>query len=140
MRIPSQPGPAPAAAVVSIRPDGATPTVGGLPALVGVSDRTAGATGICMHVVELPPGAAAVPHAHIGFETAIHVLQGSLELWYGTDLEQRTVSRAGDFLFIPPGVPHQPRNRSMTTTVRAVIARNSPAEQERVVPTGRGAA
>ena len=40
-------------------------------AFVGVSDRTAGATGICMNVVQLAPGAAATPHAHVGFETAI---------------------------------------------------------------------
>jgi uncharacterized RmlC-like cupin family protein len=119
--------------IVSVRPDAASDTRQGLPAFVGVSGDSAGATGICMNLVEIPPGAAAVPHAHAGFETAIYVLEGAVELWYGDALEHRMTNRAGDFVFIPPGVPHQPRNASMTATVRAVVARNTPAEQESVV-------
>jgi uncharacterized RmlC-like cupin family protein len=44
------------------------------------------------------------------------------------------VLEAGDFLFIGPGVPHQPVNLSATETARAVVARNDPSEQEHVVP------
>jgi uncharacterized RmlC-like cupin family protein len=81
----------------------------------------------------LAPGAAAKPHAHVEFETAIHMLEGTIELWHGADLEQRLVLRAGDFVFIAPGVMHQPRNASLTSRVRAVVARNTPVEQESVV-------
>jgi uncharacterized RmlC-like cupin family protein len=94
---------------------------------------------ICMNLIELAPGAAARPHAHVGFETAIHMLEGTIELWHGDDLEHRLVLRAGDFVFIAPGVMHQPRNASMTGTVRAVVARNTPAEQESVVLRGEPA-
>jgi len=44
------------------------------------------------------------------------------------------VSSAGEFLFIPPDVPHQAFNLSDTDPARAIVARNDPAEQENVVP------
>ena len=37
-------------------------------------------------------------------------------------------------MFIPAGVPHQPRNVSTTEPARALVARNTPNEQESVVP------
>ena len=132
LTIPPRADPATHAGVVRIRPDHTTPTRQRVPAFIGVSDRTAGATGICMNLIELAPGAAATPHAHVGFETAIHMIEGTVELWYGDALEHRMLVRAGDFVFIPPDVTHQPRNPSLTATVRAVVARNPPAEQESV--------
>ena len=123
--------------VVRVRPDEAAETRQGVPGFVGVSDRTAGATGICMNLIEIAPGAAARPHAHVGFETAIHMVEGTVELWYGEALEQRVTVQAGDFVFIPPGITHQPRNPSPTRTVRAVVARNTPAEQESIVLAAR---
>lgn len=40
---------------------------------------------------------------------------------------------AGDFLYIPAGVPHLPANQSKTQPCIAVIARTDPNEQESVV-------
>ena len=40
---------------------------------------------------------------------------------------------AGDFVFIAPGVPHQPENLSQREPVIAVVARNDPEEQEHVL-------
>ena len=90
--------------VVVIRPQDAIPTRQGLPAFVGVAAGTAGATGICMNIVEIPAGAAAEPHAHAGFETAIYLLEGSVETRWGHALEHRTVTKPGDFLYIAAGV------------------------------------
>ncbi len=47
-------------------------------------------------------------------------------------LEQRVVNGPGDFLFIPPGVLHQPINLSATEPAIAIVARNHPQEQEHV--------
>jgi uncharacterized RmlC-like cupin family protein len=44
------------------------------------------------------------------------------------------ISEAGDFLFIPPGVPHEAINLSASKPARAVVARNDPAEQDKVEP------
>ncbi len=57
-----------------------------------------------------------------------------METRYGQDLERSVVTQAGDFLFVPPGVPHQAVNLSQSEPAVAIIARNDANEQERVVP------
>lgn len=120
--------------VTAIRPGRETMTTQKLPYFLGVSADTAGARGLSMHMVVIPPGARAQPHIHEGYETAIYVLQGKVETRYGERLAESVVSEAGDFLFIPPGVPHEAINLSGTEPARAIVARNDANEQERVVP------
>ena len=74
---------------------------------------------------------------HIGYETGIYVLEGEVLTRWGPALEHEVVSRAGEFLFIPPGVPHEAINLSATQPARAVVARNDPAEQDKVQPFAR---
>jgi uncharacterized RmlC-like cupin family protein len=120
--------------VTAIRPDEHVPTRQGLPYFLGVCGRTTGSTGLSMHLVVIPPGARAEPRAHRGYETAIYVLEGRVETRYGEGLASSVVSEPGEFLFIPPGVPHEAINLSATEPARAVVARNDPAEQDNVVP------
>jgi uncharacterized RmlC-like cupin family protein len=120
--------------VVALRPGPEVATMQGLPYFTGISADTAGARGLAMHLVVIPPGGAARPHVHVGYETGIYVLQGRVETRYGMRLEQTVVSEAGDFLFIPPGVPHEARNLSQTEAARAVVARNDANEREKVAP------
>ena len=47
--------------VRAIRPEQQVPTRQGLPYFLGVSGRTAGARGLSMHMVVIPPGARAEP-------------------------------------------------------------------------------
>ena len=126
-------GPA-APAPVAVRPAGEVITRQRLPYFVGISGATAGARGLSMHLVLIPPGGAAEPHSHRGYETAIYLLEGRVETRYGPGLRQSVVSEPGDFLFIPPDVPHQALNLSATEPARAVVARNDPNEQENVIP------
>ncbi|HEU5294578.1 MAG TPA: cupin domain-containing protein [Burkholderiaceae bacterium] len=118
----------------AIRPDRAVDTLQKLPYFIGVSGSTVGATGLSMHLVVIPPGARAEPHIHLGYETGIYVIQGRVETRYGEGLRQSIVSEAGDFLFVPPGVPHEAINLSATEPARAIVARNDPAEQDKVAP------
>ena len=120
--------------VRAVRLDRAVATRQKLPYFVGVSGASAGATGLSMHLVVIPPGARSEPHAHRGHETAIYVLEGRVETRWGEGLAQSVVSEPGDFLFIPPGVPHQAINLSASEPARAIVARNDPAEQDNVVP------
>jgi uncharacterized RmlC-like cupin family protein len=46
-----------------------------------------------------------------------------LEIW----------EEAGDFIFIPADVPHQPVNLSDSEPAHAIVARNDPNEQESVI-------
>ncbi len=105
----------------------------GLTYFAGVSAESAGARGLCLHLVTIPPGGRARAHLHEGHETALYVLSGESEMWYGEGLREHLVARAGDFVFIPTGVPHLPANRSRTDPCVAVIARTDPNEQESVV-------
>ena len=118
----------------AIRPDHAVDTLQRLPYFIGVSGSTVGARGLSMHLVVIPPGARAEPHIHLGYETGIYVIQGRVETRFGEGLAQSIVSEAGDFLFVPPGVPHEAINLSTTEPARAVVARNDPAEQDKVAP------
>jgi len=118
--------------IVTVRPQTTTSTRQGLRQFVGISGANSGARGLSMNRVVIPPGARAEPHRHVGSESAIYLIQGTVETRYGERLEQRVLNRAGDFLFIPPGVPHQPINLSATEPAIAIVARNDPQEQEHV--------
>jgi uncharacterized RmlC-like cupin family protein len=120
--------------VRAIRPDREVLTRQKIPYFIGVSGQTVDARGLSMHLVVIPPGARSEPHSHRGYETAIYVLEGRVETRYGAGLALSVISEAGDFLFVPPGVPHEAINLSQTEPARAIVARNDPAEQDKVDP------
>jgi uncharacterized RmlC-like cupin family protein len=99
----------------------------------GVAAGTVGSRGLCMHLVHIPAGAAGEAHRHDAHETALFVLEGEADTWFGPELDQCVTVRAGQFLYIPANVPHRPVNRSAERPVRAVLARTDPNEQESVV-------
>jgi len=97
-----------------------------IPYFVGVSEATTGARGLSLQYVIIPPGGAAVPHIHQGYETAIYT--------YGPGLRKSVVSGPGEFLYIAADVPHQARNLSDSEPAVGIVARNDANEQERVIP------
>ena len=104
----------------------------GLPYFAGVSAETAGASGLCLHMVTIPPRGRAVPHLHESHESAVYVLSGKAGMWYGEGLREHVWMHAGDFLYIPANVPHLPYNASETEPCVGIIARTDPNEQESV--------
>jgi uncharacterized RmlC-like cupin family protein len=119
--------------IVTVRPTESVDTLQRLPYFVGVSAKTTGAKALSMNMVVIPAGGAAEPHYHRGFETAIYIVKGRVKTRYGEGLKREVVNEAGDFLFLPPGLPHQPVNMSATEAALTIVARNDPAEQESVV-------
>jgi len=111
-----------------------------LPIFPGISGKTAGAKGLSLLKVVIPPGGSAKPHVHKGFESAIYLIQGRVETRYGEGLKKSVVNEAGDFIFVPPDVPHQPVNLSQTEPAIAIVARNDPEEQEHVILLPEGSA
>lgn len=105
----------------------------GLDYFTGISAESAGAAGLCMHMVTIPPGARANAHLHESHETAIYVLSGEAEMWFGEGLTEHVTVAAGDFLYIPAGVPHLPANPSASVPCVGLLARTDPNEQESVV-------
>lgn len=105
----------------------------GLAYATGICAESVGSTGLCMHLLEIPPGGRARAHLHEHHETAIYVLSGQAEMWYGEGLREYSTMSPGDLVYIPAGVPHLPGNRSATERCTAVVARTDPNEQESVV-------
>jgi uncharacterized RmlC-like cupin family protein len=102
----------------------------------GVSAQTVASKVLFMGMVTLPPGQRTKAHIHEHHESAFYVLSGDeVELWSGPRLEHRSLARAGDYLFIPPGVPHVAINRSSTAPAVFVGARNEPTANESVAMT-----
>jgi uncharacterized RmlC-like cupin family protein len=99
----------------------------------GVSAESAGAKRLCMHMVTIPPGGRANAHLHEDHETAIFVVSGEAEMWFGDDLGDNLTMQAGDYLYIPAGVPHVPANPSDSVPCVGILARTDPNEQESVV-------
>lgn len=115
-----------------IRPDSTYDGKQGFSYFEGVSAQSVGAHGICMHMLTIPPGGRAKAHLHENHETAIYVLSGEGGMWFGEKLEEYLVVKAGEFLYIPAGMPHLPENRSQTEPCVAVLSRTDPNEQESV--------
>jgi len=118
--------------VIVIRSGGNYDGKQGMSLATGVSSRSAGSRALCLHLVTMPPGTRGIPHLHDRHESAIYALRGETEVWHGDGLRHCSVVRAGDFMYVPPGIPHLPVNRSDVMTV-AVVARTDPQEQESVV-------
>ncbi|TIT37775.1 MAG: cupin domain-containing protein [Mesorhizobium sp.] len=110
-----------------IRPESSYEGKQGLSYFTGIAAETVGSSGICMHLLTMPPGARAKAHMHESHETAIYVLSGEVHTWYGDRLEQHIIVKAGDLFYIP----HLPANLSDSPS-SAVIARTDPNEQESV--------
>jgi len=95
----------------------------------GISAETAGSSALCLHRLTIPPGQYGRAHLH---ESAIFVLAGEAEFWWGERLEHHEVCRAGDFVYIPAGVPHLPANLT-AESCECVVARTDAGDQESVV-------
>ena len=119
--------------VVTVRPEESIATKQNLPYFVGISQETVGAKGLSMNMVVIPPGGSPKAHYHKDFETAIYLLKGKVETWFGKNLKESMINEEGDFVYIPPGVPHKPINLSETETALAIVSRNDPNEHENVI-------
>jgi uncharacterized RmlC-like cupin family protein len=91
----------------------------------GVSGPSPGTRALRLHLVMIPAGTRDEPHYYAA-ETAAYLVSGQAEMWHGTGLAKRSVIRAGDYIYVPPGAPHLAVNHGDVTAV-AVVASNDPA-------------
>ena len=119
--------------IVTVRVTEATQSKQALPIFPGISGKTAGAKSLSLLKVVIPPGGSAEAHVHRGFESAIYLVQGRVETRYGEGLKKSVINEAGDFIFVPADVPHQPFNLSDTEPAIAIVARSDPNEQEHTI-------
>ena len=99
----------------------------------GLSSKNVKAKQLSMNVATVPPGGIAYAHVHVGFEVMLYILEGRVRHEFGDHLKQSVENRAGDFIYIEPGVPHEVFNMSDTEPVVAVVARSDADEWSHIV-------
>ena len=104
----------------------------GLTYLAGLTGATAGSRAICMTLAVLPPGARAKTHLHHGIETAVYVIEGEAAMYFGEQLEELVVGRAGEYMYVPADTPHLVMNRS-DAVCRAIVAHSASDDQAGIV-------
>ena len=74
--------------------------------------------------VHIHPDAKTGAHHHGALESVIYVVRGRARMRWGEALEFTAEAEAGDFIFIPPFVPHQEINASPTEVLECVLVRS----------------
>lgn len=90
-----------------------------------ISRGIVGAERIWVGYVELPPGMSSAPHHHGECESAIYIIAGQARFRSGDGYETIDIANPGDFVWVPPNVPHIEENASATQPVRMVVARST---------------
>ena len=121
----------------SVRASGLHRNWNGIHYKTGLSAKNVPARRLSMDVARIPPGGVAFAHVHVDFEVMLYILQGTVRHDYGPNLRYSMENRAGDFIFIEPGVPHEVVNVGDTEDVVAVVARSDASEWERIVDYDR---
>ena len=83
-----------------------------------------GARKIWAGTVIIHPNAKTGAHHHGPLESVIYVVRGVARMRWGERLEFVAEADAGDFIFVPPYVPHQEINRSADTPLECVLMRS----------------
>ena len=96
-----------------------------------ISGRTVGSDAIWMGETIVPPATGSGNHHHGESETGIYVVEGHPEFVFLDDGEEtRLVTSPGDYVYVPPWVPHREENPDPDDPAVVVIARST---QEAIV-------
>lgn len=82
--------------------------------VTGVGPQHTEATKIWFGQVSNEPGYRSLPHHHGEAETGGYVLRGTARIYFGEDYRQWLDMSAGDWVFVPPFMPHVEANMSTT--------------------------
>ncbi len=83
-----------------------------------------GAQKIWAGTVTIHANAKTGAHHHGALESVIYVLKGRARMRWGERLEYVAEAGPGDFIFVPPYVPHQEINASTDETLECVLVRS----------------
>jgi uncharacterized RmlC-like cupin family protein len=102
----------------------------GMRRLAAISHTLVGSEALWAGVMLAEPGSASSVHHHGPLETVVYVVSGQSMVRWGSLLEHEAELEAGDFLFIPPYMPHQEINPSPDEATQWVVVRSG---QEAIV-------
>jgi uncharacterized RmlC-like cupin family protein len=107
-----------------------TPQTPGMTRAAAINFATAGANRLWAGTVNVQPNAKTGAHHHGHLESIIYVVKGRARMRWGDKLEYVAEADAGDFIFVPPFVPHQEINARTDEPLECVLVRS---DQEPVV-------
>src|SRR5437763_4514694 len=123
--------------ILIIRGGGARRDWNGIHYKQGMSAKNVGTTKLSANIATIPPGGVAAAHIHVGFEVILYIMEGKVRHEFGTGLKQVLENKAGDFIYIKPGVPHDVVNTIDTAPGVAFVARSSADEWDNIIPYNR---
>ncbi len=107
-----------------------TPQTPGMTRAAAINHATAGAQKLWAGTVEIHPDAKTGVHHHGALESIIYVVSGRARMRWGDKLEYVAEAGPGDFIFVPPYVPHQEINALEDEPLNCILVRS---DQEAVV-------
>jgi uncharacterized RmlC-like cupin family protein len=107
-----------------------TPQTPGMTRAAAINRAMAGANKLWAGTVSIHPAAKTAPHHHGELESIIYIVSGKARMRWGEQLEFVAEAGPGDFIFVPPFVPHQEINANPNEPLTCVVVRS---DQEPIV-------
>ncbi len=101
-----------------------TPQTPGMSRAAAITHARAGAEKLWAGTVVVAPDARTAAHHHGDLETILYIVRGRARFRWGDHLEFSEEAGPGDFIFVPPYVPHQEMNARPDEPVEAVVVRS----------------
>lgn len=89
-----------------------------------ITYASTGAQKLWAGTVVVDPNVRTGPHHHGELETVIYIVRGRARFRWGERLEFVDEAGPGDFVYVPPFVPHQEINARNDMPVEAVLVRS----------------
>ena len=104
--------------------DANTPQTPGMIRAAAITHARTGASKLWAGTVVVQPNAKTGPHHHGELETVLYIVRGRARMRWGDHLEFSGEAGPGDFIYVPPYVPHQEINASADETLECVLVRS----------------
>jgi len=101
-----------------------TPQTTGMTRAAAITHARTGATKLWAGTVVVQPDAKTGPHHHGELETVLYIVKGRARMRWGERLEFTDEAGPGDFIYVPPYVPHQEMNARQDEACEAVVVRS----------------
>jgi uncharacterized RmlC-like cupin family protein len=101
-----------------------TPQTPGMLRAAAIDFKRVGSKKLWAGTVLINPNARTGAHHHGALESVIYVVRGVARMRWGERLEYVAQAEAGDFIFVPPYVPHQEINALKDTALECVLVRS----------------
>src|SRR5215472_6550857 len=101
-----------------------TPQTPGMSRAAAITHARAGANKLWAGTVVVEPNARTAAHHHGELETVLYIVRGRARMRWGDHLEFSEEAGPGDFIYVPPYVPHQEMNARADEPVEAVVVRS----------------